>query len=201
MSSSYPEPRVPLLSQEEARKRAAEVGMAENFADLNVFRMMLQHPVLAGKVGSLLSMLLFDGNKFDPRQRELIIMRLGWTSGSEYEWTAHWYLAIRMEMTPEEILAVQDWENSTVLSDNDKTILKATDEMVERGAITATTWKQLETFVTTHEEKLELVIAICNWRMFSQLLLSLEVPPEESMDTWPPLGEMPAAALAAKHRE
>ncbi|MBL4585081.1 MAG: carboxymuconolactone decarboxylase family protein [Pseudomonadales bacterium] len=201
MSSTAPAPRVPLLSKEEARKRAAEVGLAENFAELNVFRMMLQHPVLAGKVGSLLSMLLFEGNKFDPRQRELIIMRLGWVSGSEYEWTAHWNLAIKMEMSEEEILAVQDWQNSTILSDNDKTVLKATDEMVERGAITATTWKQLETFIKTEEEKLELVIAICNWRMFSQLLLSLEVPSEESMESWPPLGELPSAALAARHRE
>ena len=38
-------------------------------------------------------------------------------------------------------------------------------------------------------ELLELVVAIGNWRLFSSLLRSLEVPLEEGVAPWPPDGE------------
>jgi hypothetical protein len=31
--------------------------------------------------------------KLDPRLRELVIMRIGWLTASDYEWTQHWRVA------------------------------------------------------------------------------------------------------------
>ena len=90
MSNLTPIPRVPMLSIEEAQKRGAEIGLSESLCPLSVFRVLLQHPTLAKNVGNLLMGLLFEGNVLDARLRELIIMRLGWVTGSNYEWTQHW---------------------------------------------------------------------------------------------------------------
>ena len=73
-----------MLGLEEARAAAAEAGIPETMADLNVFRVLLRHPRLAGAVNTLLATLLWK-SALDPRLRELVIMRIAWVTGSEYE--------------------------------------------------------------------------------------------------------------------
>lgn len=81
-------------------------------APLSVYRALLKHPQLAAAVNHLLTMLLFSGNKLDVRLRELLIMRIGWVTGSMYEWTQHWRFAERVGLPSEGVLAVRDWRNS-----------------------------------------------------------------------------------------
>ena len=87
------EPRVALLSLEEAAAAAAAAGVSGQMAPLNVFRVLLRHPAVAQELASTLTTLLFQGNKLDARLRELIIMRIGWRTVSVYEWTQHWRVA------------------------------------------------------------------------------------------------------------
>jgi alkylhydroperoxidase family enzyme len=70
---------------------------------------------------------LLENNKFDTRLRELIIMQIGWVTGSADEWTQHWRVATTAGIPPEDILAVRDWRNSERLTP-DRAILAATDE-------------------------------------------------------------------------
>lgn len=195
MSNLTPIPRVPMLSIEEAQKRGAEIGLSEALCSLSVFRVLLQHPTLAKNVGTLLMGLLFEGNVLDARLRELIIMRLGWATGSDYEWTQHWRVALMVGMSEEEVLAVRDWQSAKNLTAADRAVLQATDDTLQLGAISSTTWKLLEAHLATPQERVELVLAIGNWRLFSQLLLSLQIPLEEGVASWPPDGKVPAAAI------
>src|SRR5207302_8686474 len=73
-------------------------------------------------------MQLLENNKFDTRLRELMIMRIGWVTGSAYEWTQHWRVATTAGIPPEDILAGRDWRNSARLTPADKAILIGTDE-------------------------------------------------------------------------
>ena len=47
------EPRVPLLPIEEARQAAAKVDIAEQIAELSIFRILLRHPKLAKSVNDV----------------------------------------------------------------------------------------------------------------------------------------------------
>ena len=156
-------PRVPMLGEEEARVIGKEVGVPSTMSGLNVFRIMSRHPTLAGVVAKQLAMLLYRGNMLDDRLRELIIMRIGWRTGAMYEWTQHWPVALRVGLTKEETLAVRDPD------------------------------KACAEYLSTNEERLELVAAICNWNTFSILLKSLKIPLEEGIEAWPPDG-MPSPA-------
>lgn len=184
--------RIPLLSIEEAAKRAREVGISEQMAELSVFRVLLQHPVLAKRIHDLLISLLFTDNKLNPRLRELLIMRIGWATGAVYEWTQHWRVATGMDIAEEELLAVRNWQTSDVLNEQDKAILQATDEVLELGSITSDTWKLCCNHLESEAERLELVVAIGNWTLFSQLLKSLDIPLETGVEAWPPDGLEPA---------
>ena len=185
--------RVPLLSVAEAEKIAADFGLPAQMAPLSVFRVLLRHPKVAAELASTLNTLLFDGNKFDARLRELIIMRIGWKTGSLYEWTQHWRVARMLDIPEADILAVRDWHTSSVLSTLDKTVMKATDETLDEGMISDATWAELAAKISTHEELIELVVAIGNWSLFSQLLKSLKIPLEEGVVAWPPDGKAPKA--------
>ena len=181
-------PRVPMLAKEEARIIGKEAGVPSTMAGLNVFRILSQHPTLAGVVAQQLAMLLYRGNKLDDRLRELIIMRIGWRTGAMYEWTQHWPIALRVGLTEEEILGVRDPDNATCLGAAERSVISATDDVLNKGSITNESWQACAGFLKTHEERLELVAAICNWNTFSILLKSLNIPLEEGTEAWPPDG-------------
>lgn len=188
-------PRVPMLAKEEARIIGKEAGVPSTMAGLNVFRILSQHPTLAGVVAQQLAMLLYRGNKLDDRLRELIIMRIGWRTGAMYEWTQHWPIALRVGLTEEEILGVRDPDNATCLGAAERSVISATDDVLNKGSITNESWQACAGFLKTHEERLELVAAICNWNTFSILLKSLNIPLEEGTEAWPPDGVPSQAAV------
>lgn len=187
------EPRIPLLPAEDAKKAAQEAELPEAIAELNIFRILLRHPLVAKRVNDLLMTLLFRG-RLDARLRELVIMRIGWATGSVYEWTQHWRIARQLEVPHEELLAVRDWRSYPSWSAADRAVLAASDETLERGAISAETWAACTAALPSVEEQLELVGAIGTWRMISQVLRSLEVPLEEGVAAWPPDGAGPPAS-------
>ncbi|PCJ17149.1 MAG: carboxymuconolactone decarboxylase [Gammaproteobacteria bacterium] len=180
------------LPMVEAKKRGEEVGLPGHFSQLNVFRVLLHHPPLAKVLADNLSMLLGQGNVLKPRLRELIIMRIGWQTGSNYEWTQHWRIAIMCGATEEELFALRtDWKSSGFFDDADRAVLAATDDMLEHGRILPQTLGLVKAHVGGEDQVIEVVAAICNWRTFSQLLLSLEVELEEGIESWAPDGKVP----------
>ena len=183
--------RIEMLSVEQAKAAAKACGIRESMAGLSVYRTLLRHPQLASAVNHLLTTLLFTGNKLDVRLRELLIMRIGWTTGAKYEWTQHWHFAERVGLPPEDVIAVRDWRSSTRLGAADRAVLAAVDDTLERGKISDPVWSECVRHVGNPEQLLEMVIAIGNWNMFSQLLRSVEIPLEDGVKDWPPDGRIP----------
>jgi alkylhydroperoxidase family enzyme len=184
-------PRLPLLSAEEASRRAEECGVPAYMTRLSVFRVWLHHPRVAKKLSDLLGVLLFDA-RLDTRLRELIIMRLGWTTDSVYEWTQHWRIATDLGVSPEDLVGVRDWQNHGAFGPAERAVLTAVDETVEHGCVSGPTWEALRAHVSDDPEVLiEVLTAVSGWRMVSALLRSLEVPLEPGVARWPPDGVPP----------
>ncbi len=187
-------PRIPLLEPEVARAAAAEAGVPEIAADLNVFRIWLHHPRLARWLSDLLMGMLWEG-RLDARLRELVIMRIGWVTGSDYEWTQHWRIATGLGLDPEDVVATRDWERHDRFGASERAVLAAADETIATGAISAGTWQACVDHVGADEQVLlELVTAIGLWHMVAGILRSLQVPLEEGVDGWPPDGRAPQGA-------
>ncbi|WP_292988381.1 carboxymuconolactone decarboxylase family protein [Mycobacterium sp.] len=183
--------RVPMLDPDQARLRAAECGLPAEMADLSVFRVALHQPSLAVALYGMLEALLFNG-ALDARIRELIIMRIGWVTGSEYEWTQHWRIATLLGVASDDLLAVRDWQSSNRLGHVERAVLAATDDVVRDGVVAEENWAAChKAFKADHAVLVELVGAIANWRLFSILLRSLNIPLEAGTDSWPPDGRAP----------
>lgn len=92
-------PRVPLLPVNEAKAAADEAGVPNYMAELSIFQALLNHPRLARTFNDLLATMLWHG-ALDPRLRELVIMRIGWLTACDYEWTQHWRVASGLGSPP-----------------------------------------------------------------------------------------------------
>jgi 4-carboxymuconolactone decarboxylase len=182
--------RIELLDGETARKTAEEVKMIAQFADLNIFRVLLHRPKTAKALSDLLVSLLFGG-ELDDRLRELLIMRIGWSTGSDYEWTQHWSIAQnQFGCTEKDLLEVRDWRASEHFGEKEKLVLSAVDQLLETGDLAEETFGQCaERF--GRNATIELVTAVGAWRLVSKLTKALEIPLEEGIASWPPDGKQP----------
>lgn len=161
-------------------------------AELSVFRIALHQPGVAAALNGMLDALLWKG-VLDARLRELIIMRIGWTTASVYEWTQHWRVARMLDVPERDLLAVREWKAADHFGPQERAVLAATDDTLRHGSITDETWDECRlAFADDSAVLVELVAAIGNWRLFSALLRSLDVPLEDGVDPWPPDGLAPA---------
>lgn len=174
---------IPMLPVEEAKRRGKEVGMNEQFAGLNVFRAMLHNPAAAGALANLLGTLLFRG-KLDPRVRELVVLRSGWRSASEYEFCQHVQVAKRLGMSEQEILGVREPGACSAYSALDRAVIKMTDELLDTAHVSPETWSVIEKSFTP-EHQVELLLAAGNWRMIAMFLNGAGVALDEGVPSWP----------------
>lgn len=184
--------RIPLLPVDEAKAAADEAGVPDYMAELSIFQTLLNHPRLARVFNDMLAMMLWHGD-LDRRLRELVIMRIGWLTGCDYEWTQHWRVASRLGVSPEDLLGVRDWQAYNGFGPTERAVLAATDDIVTDGVVSESSWAACEAELSTDRTVLiELVTAIGAWRMVASVLRSLQVPLEEGVASWPPDGVAPS---------
>lgn len=187
--------RVPKLPFDEAAAAADEAAVPNYMAELSIFQVLLNHPQLARGINDLLATMLWHG-ALDPRLRELVIMRIGWLTACDYEWTQHWRVASGLGVAPDDLLGVRDWQAHDEFGPAERAVLAATDDVVRDGAVSAASWAACERELHGDTTVLiELVTAIGAWRMLSSILQSLQVPLEEGVPSWPPDGRSPADAV------
>jgi alkylhydroperoxidase family enzyme len=183
--------RVPRLPLDVAKAAADEAAVPDYMAELSIFQVLLNHPALARAINDLLATMLWHGD-LDPRLRELVILRIGWLTGCDYEWTQHWRVASRLGVSADDMLGVRDWHGYDGFGPTERAVLAATDDVVRDGAVSAESWaacaRELQGDTTL---LIELVTAIGAWRMVASILDSLEVPLEEGVPSWPPDGRSP----------
>lgn len=186
-------PRIPLLSKEEAIDKGKALGISEYIAGMNIFRVLLNHPGLAGELNSTIISLVSGDKEISDRLREIIIMRVSWKACCDYEWSQHWLASLFFGLSEQELLSIRDWKNASCFSEIEKVVLYAVDELLDNHKIPDATWRQLREHFKTDKALIELVTCIGNWHMFALLLNGLQVPLDEGMASWPPDGQPPPA--------
>jgi alkylhydroperoxidase family enzyme len=101
--------RVPRLPVDEAKAAADEASVPNYMAELVIFQVLLNHPSLARAGNDLLATMLWRGSLGSPL-RELVIMRTGWLTASDYEWTQHWHVAQGLGVSADDLLGERDWQ-------------------------------------------------------------------------------------------
>ena len=132
-------PRIAPIPRE--RLSAEELGLIGAWTGLNYTRVIVKHPTLYGLYIPFLEQLIAK-SKLTPRERELVCLRTLTLCDEEYELDHHRTIARNAAMTEAEIAAACAGEGDC-LSDFDRAVLRATEELVIDRVVSDTTWGQL----------------------------------------------------------
>jgi alkylhydroperoxidase family enzyme len=150
---------------------------------LRIFRTLARHP-------KLLKRWLVFGNHvlgkstLSPRDRELVILRVGWLCRAGYEWGQHVVIARESGLTDEEIERIADGPDAPGWDEFDRTLLRATDELHADAFIGDRTWARLTERYST-EQCMDLVFTVGQYNLVSMALNTFGVQPEDGLPELP----------------
>ena len=146
----------------------------------NIFKTLSHHPDLFRRWLVFGNHVLFKST-LPPRERELIILRIGWLCEAEYEWAQHVLIGKEAGLTAEEIDRIKAGPNARGWSEADKLLLQATDELRKDAFITDTTWNGL----SQHFDKkqlMDVVFAVGQYNLVSMALNTLGVQLDDGLE-------------------
>ncbi len=176
------EPRIPALdpadwtpAQDEAMGRQKIRG---NVA--NIFRTLSNHETLAKRWMVFANHILFKST-LPAREREILILRIGWLCQAGYEWGQHVIIGKNTGLTDEEIEAIKKGPVAATWSEHDRLLLQATDELHNDAFISDETWQGLIQTYSEHQ-MMDLVFTVGQYNLVSMALNSFGVQLDDDIE-------------------
>jgi alkylhydroperoxidase family enzyme len=149
----------------------------------NIFRTLAHHPDLLRR-WVVFGNHVLGKSTLAPRERELVILRIGWLCRAEYEWGQHVLIARRSGLRDQEIERITQGPDAPGWSELDRALLRATDELRADAMITDQTWKQLSEHLDTRQ-LMDLVFTVGQYNLVSMALNSLGVQLDPGVPGFP----------------
>lgn len=141
---------------------------------VNIFRVLMQHPRLARAWSKFASYILSDQQTLAVREREILILRIGWLNQAPYEWEQHVRIAKAVGVTDDEIERIGKGPTAG-WNKNDAALIQAADDLFENSVVSDETWKALSDRYNT-EQMMDVVFTVGQYNLVSWALNSLGVP-------------------------
>lgn len=138
---------------------------------LNLYATLARHPLLY-RPRAVQSAYIRTGATLSDRAREILILRIGWLCGAEYEWAQHVRAARRIDMSDDEIRRIATGADASGWDPFEATLIRAADELHRDDTISDPTWRALDERYGT-AELIDVVITVAGYRMVSVALNSL----------------------------
>jgi alkylhydroperoxidase family enzyme len=149
----------------------------------NVFSTMANHPELARDWLTFANYVLRQCT-VPPREREILILRIGWLCGAEYEWAQHVRLGKSVGLTDEDLAHIRQGPDAAGATRLDRLLLRAVDELYHDSFISDETWNALaETYDT--KQMMDLVFAVGQYNLVSMALNTFGVQLDPGLEGFP----------------
>jgi 4-carboxymuconolactone decarboxylase len=150
---------------------------------LNIFGTLAHHPKLLKRFNVLGGFFLNSG-LLPARERELIILRVGWNCQSVYEFGQHTVIGMREGLTEIEVGALTRPVGEHNWSEGDASLLAAADDLCSYDCVSDATWARL-TVRWSEAELMEIIMVAGMYRMVSGFLNSIGVELDSGIPGWP----------------
>ena len=152
---------------------------------LNLYATLARHPRFY-RPRAVQSAYIRTQATLSERVREILILRIGWLCGAEYEWAQHVRAARRIGMTDEEVSRITIGADAPGWDPFEASLIRATDELHRDDMISDSTWNTLAERYST-SELIDVVITVAGYRMVSMALNSIGTQLEPDRDGFPDL--------------
>jgi 4-carboxymuconolactone decarboxylase len=179
------EPRLKPLAQSEWTEEQQKI-LAPLIRDgrvYNIFSTMARHPKMAEKWLTFGTYILREST-LPARDREILILRIGWLCRSEYEFGQHTRIGEKAGLSPEEVFRIMEGPEAAGWEPFDATLLRAADELHADSFISEDTWKAL---ANRYDEKqlMDAVMTVGQYNLVSMLLNTFGVQPDPGIPGFP----------------
>ena len=148
-----------------------------------IFRTLVRHPKLL-KRWMVFGNHILAKSTLPPRERELLILRIGWLCKAEYEFGQHVRIGRSAGLSDEEIKRVGAGPDAPGWSSADATLLRAVDELHSDAFISDVTWQELAERYEV-PQLMDVVFTVGQYNMLGMALNSLGVQPESPVEGFP----------------
>jgi alkylhydroperoxidase family enzyme len=189
-------PRVAPLGKDQ--RTPEQEAMLASRPDFNVYKTLAHHVDLYNR-WSPLGRFVLDGTSLPPREREIVMLRMGWLCQSEYEWAQHARIAkSQAGLSNEDIHRIAEGPTAAGWSDFDRTLLRMVDELRYDTMISDATWKALRARYSA-QQVMEALYTAAQYQLVSMALNSLGVQLDPGLeDRLPKDVRLPALATQPK---
>src|SRR3989442_10376588 len=162
----------PELSDLIAKIRGARGGRL-----LNIYRMMLHSPALAGGWFELNQAVRYQ-TEVDGQSRELAVMRVAILNGVDYILRAHGpTYALKEGLSRAQVDALANWRESLLFSEKQRALLAYVDAMTRNIDVPDTVFAELRKYYS-ERQTVELTMLIGAYNMHTRVLKALKIDPE-----------------------
>ena len=140
---------------------------------LNLYATLARHPRFYVP-RAVQSRYIRTGSTLPGRVREMLILRIGWLCGAEYEWAQHVRVGRAEGMTEEDFRRIAVGPDAVGWDPFEATLLRAVDELHRDDTVSNATWAALAARYDDRE-LIDVVITVAGYRMVSTALNALGV--------------------------
>jgi 4-carboxymuconolactone decarboxylase len=172
-------PRIPPLPEAEWTddvRTLLEATKGLSVKPLNIFTTLARHPRLFKKWLPFGGYVLFESS-LPPRERELVILRVGRLCACPYEVAQHVPIAKMFGVSDAEIERVAKGPDDPAWGDAERALLRATDELHGSTKIADATWEALRA-AWSEQQAMDLIFLVGHYTMVAMALNSLGVQVE-----------------------
>jgi len=145
----------------------------------NIFRTLAAHPKLLRK-WLVFGNHILSKSTLPPRDRELLILRIGWLCQAEYEWGQHAVIGKKAGLSSDEINRIKEGPDAPGWNESDATLLRAVDELHAHAFISDPVWKALAASYNA-QQLLDLIFTVGQYNLVSMALNTLGVQLDEGI--------------------
>lgn len=164
---------------EEQRKMLAPVRESGPF--YNVLGTISRHWDAAQKFTVWAYHIMGDTSRLEPREREILILRIGWLCEAEYEWGQHVIFGRAAGLTDAEIARIKAGPTALGWSDFDANLLRAVDELHDDACVSDATWAALSERYD-QLQMMDVVFTVGQYNMVSMALNSFGVQLDKGVE-------------------
>jgi 4-carboxymuconolactone decarboxylase len=175
-------PRItPLDEQDWSPEARTELGrMAETGRVYNIFKTLARYPKLLKRWLPFANHVLFKSS-LSPREREILILRIGWLCQAEYEFGQHVVIGRRAGLSDADIQRIVDGPDASGWDSFEAALVRAADELHADAIVSDATWKTLSTRYGT-EQLMDAVFTVGQYNLVSMALNTLGVRLDDGLE-------------------
>lgn len=150
---------------------------------LNIFGVLGHHPDLLKRFNRFAGWMLNRG-VLPPREKEVIILRIGWNAQSVYEFGQHTRIGLDRGLTEQEIWALTQPVDAHAWSEGDRALIAMADDLAADDCVSDATWQALQVR-WENDALIEMLVLAGTYRLVSGFLNSTGVQLDDGVASWP----------------